>query len=157
MSINYSLNNLMNTALVEPGEYSVTIENYEVMHNIYNLVEPDPNSDRNTSYLIDPSLPANAIIRKEHLRVTLTDTSKNNTMVMKLYAKRVPYFMKSINKQYAYSLSGMTLKNMLNFLKTHEFTIQLSYHPAYGEQYDFQSEQTYDAYAFDPEFSELAE
>lgn len=136
-SINYTSDTMLDFTLTEPGEYLVTIDTYKVIPAVYNLVDPTPDSERNTSYLIDSSLPADAIIKQEHLRITASDNL--HTFTIKLYPARVPYFMKAINKQFDYELTGISLKNVLEFLKTHAFNIQFTYHPRYGEQFDFRA------------------
>lgn len=116
-----------------PGRYSLKIESYVEVPAQLNLTEPDETCDKNTSYLIDPSQPANAIIRQPYILIHTNDPLIN----IKIYSKRIPYFMKAINRQYSYMFTGKTLSFMLDYLKTHPFETELSYHPTYGEQYEF--------------------
>lgn len=138
MNNSINLNSVdLNNSIAEPGTYTVKLESYKVIPAVRNLTDPDPESERNTSYLIDPNLPADAIIRQEYL---LLNVAGDYCFSIRIYPKRVNYFMHAINKQFNYNLSGKKLSEILKYLATHPFNIQLTYHPSYGEQFDFRAE-----------------
>lgn len=120
----------------EPGTYMVKVTNFKEFPAVMNLTDPDPDSDSNTSHIIDPSLPADAVIRNPYVLIETSDP----LITIKLFSSRVPYFMKAINRQFNWNLSGLKLSQVLKYLEKHEFKIQLTYHPRYGEQIDFRAE-----------------
>lgn len=118
----------------EPGEYLVNITSYKEVPALINLTDPDPSDEQhNTSYLIDPSQPADAIIRKPYILIE----TNNPLITIRIYSSRVPYFMRAINRQFHFELNNKPLSYILDYLRSHKFTTQLSYDPHYGEQYDF--------------------
>ena len=127
---------LNNTYSHEPGTYTVKVISFKEFPALLNLTDPDPDSATNTSHLIDASLPADAIIRNPFILIETSDP----LITIKLFSSRVPYFMKAINRQFNWNLAGLKLSQVLHYLETHEFKVQLTYHPRYGEQFDFRSE-----------------
>ena len=77
-----------------------------------------------------------AIIRNPFILIETSDP----LITIKLFSSRVPYFMKAINRQFNWNLAGLKLSQVLHYLETHEFKVQLTYHPRYGEQFDFRAE-----------------
>lgn len=99
---------------LDPGSYSVRITSYEVIPAITDLYTKE-------------------IIRQTYLLIH----TNNDLIDIRLYPKRINYFSRCINRQFNYTLSSNTTREILDFLTTHDFTVQLSYHPTYGCQYDF--------------------
>lgn len=127
---------LNNTYFHEPGTYTVKVTNFKEVPALLNLTESNPDSECNTSHLIDPTLPADAIIRNPYCLIETSDP----LITIKLFSARVPYFMKAINRQFSWNLTGCTLSQVLQYLEKHPFKLQLTYHPRYGEQFDFRAE-----------------
>lgn len=53
------------------------------------------------------------------------------------YANRIPYIMNSLRKQYRMDYLDCTLSQLLEYARTHEFEVYVSYDPRYGRQVDY--------------------
>lgn len=105
---------LLNTSIIrdaEPGIYDTTIRYYK-----------ECNPQGRQPYILVEMLIDGLII---------TD---------RWYANRIPYIMYQIRKQFRMDYLDCTLSQLLEYARTHEIRVALSYDARYGRQIDYSAE-----------------
>lgn len=67
------------------------------------------------------------------------------TIQTRLYSKRIPYFIRSLNAQF--DNAYFSLRELLEYARTHEFMISIDEDPRYGQQVEYNASKINNTYA----------
>lgn len=129
-------NFFMDYTITRSGKHTVTLADWLYVAEVRNMVEEIDENGNNRSHLIYPGRPADEVISKAHLLLTLKGAD-GEVMESKLYPGRLAYFMSCIVRQTEGAVMGMQTSQVLEYLRKHSFDVWVSYSTQYGVQFDY--------------------
>jgi hypothetical protein len=124
-------NNSLLSYEITHGTFEATITNYKEVPALINNHRTDGHYDR-----YDHNLPENAIIRDAYVAITLR-LSNGESINTRWYSKRINYIMRCLNRQFDFTT--YSLRELLDYCRTHSFTVSISLDPKYGTQIEYEA------------------